>query len=150
MTLASKGPFPFKGKGGNAWNVQFLREQLESLQQQRELTLRQMKTLIHEYETTFGNQLQAYMVMHKTANGQYLRWRMSGIKQRYFAIADDDIGKTFLAAHSTTVMRAISDFEESRLRLNYLHGIQFYEIKSTRKLITQLLDINEYSRAEVC
>ena len=150
MPLASKGPFPFKGKGGDHWNIQTLRDQLETLQQQRELTLRQMKTLIHEYETTFGNQLQAYLVIHKTANGQYLRWRMSGIKQRYFAIADDDIGKTFLTSHSTTVMKSLSGFEESRLRLNYLHGILFYEIKSTRKLISQLLALNESSRAEVC
>ncbi len=150
MTLASKGPFPFKGKGGNGCNIQTLREQLESLQQQRELTLRQMKTLINEYETTFGNQLQAYLVMHKTANGQYLRWRMSGIKQRYFAIADDDIGKTFLSSHSTPVMKSLSGFEESRLRLNYFHGVLFYEIKSTRKLISQLLALNESSKAGVC
>jgi len=150
MTLASKGPFPFKGKGGNGWNIQTLREQLESLKQQRELTLRQMKTLIYEYETTFGNQLQAYLVMHKTANGQYLRWRMSGIKQRYFAIADDEIGQTFLLSHSPAVMKVLSEFEEARLRLNYLHGIRFYEIKTTRKLINQLLALNEHSRATAC
>lgn len=150
MSLASKGPFPFKGKGGNGCNIQTLREQLESLQQQRELTLRQMKTLIHEYETTFGNQLHAYLVMHKTANGQYLRWRTSGIKQHYFAIADEVVGKAFLTSYSTTVMKSLSSFEESRLRLNYLHGVLFYEIKSTRKLINNLMSLNESLRNKSC
>ena len=146
MTLAAKGPFPFKGKGGSHWNIPTLRSQLEELQQQRELTIRQMKTLINEYEATFENKLQAYLVMHKTANGQYLRWRMSGIKQRYFAIADDEIGKTFLFSHSQPVKKVLSDFEETRLRLNYLHGLQFYEIKTTKKLIAQLMTLNEYAR----
>ncbi|MES9927667.1 MAG: hypothetical protein ABW158_06085 [Candidatus Thiodiazotropha sp. 6PDIVS] len=150
MTLASKGPFPFKGKGGDHWNIPTLRDQLETLQQQRELTLRQMKALINEYEAAFGNQLQAYLVMHKTANGQYLRWRMSGIKQRYFAIADDEIGQTFLSSHSPTVMKVLSEIEETRLRLNYLHGVYFYEIKTTKKLISQLLALNEQSRATAC
>jgi len=150
MTPVPKGPFPFKGKGGNHCNIPTLRDQLKALQQQRESTLRQMKSLINEYETAFGNQLQAYLVMHKTANGQYLRWRMSGIKQRYFAIADDEIGQTFLLSHSPTVMKVLSEFEEARLRLNYLHGLQFYETKTTKKLINQLSALNEHARATAC
>jgi len=146
MPDTAKGPFPFKGKGGNDWSIPSLRGRIEHLQKKRELTLRQMKSLIDDYENTFDNKLPAYLVLHKTANGQYLRWRMSGVKQRYFSIAEDEIGKSFLLSQSRPVRGVLMDIEKNRLQLNLLHGEVFYQIKSLRKLISHLLDLREFTK----
>jgi hypothetical protein len=146
MHTITKGPFPFKGKGENDWCLKTLRERVERLQTERQRIVRMMHVLIDDYERTFAGNLSAYLVFHKTANGNYVRWRMSGVKQRYFAIADDAIGKEFLASQSPTVRKVLLDFEKQRLRLNLLHGLHFYESKSLERLILHSREVNRLAR----
>lgn len=142
MQSAPKGPFPFKGKGEDHWNIRSLRNRVELLQNDRAFILKQMQSLINEYDTTFSNQLDAYLVFHKTGNGNYLRWRMSGVKQRYFGISGDEIGESFLTSNSPTVQKVLLDYERNRLKLNLSHGLCFYEIKSLNRLISGFKEIS--------
>lgn len=146
MQTIAKGPFPFKGKGENNWQLRTLRGRVEHLQAEQQRIVRMMYALIDDYDRTFSGNLPAYLVFHKTANGNYVRWRMSGVKQRYFAIADDAVGESFLTSQSPTVRKVLLDFERQRLRLNLLHGLYFYESKSLERLISHSTQVNRLAR----
>lgn len=149
MQTTAKGPFPFKGKGQDDWRMKTLRERVEHLQSERQRIVRMMHGLIDDYDRTFAGNLCAYLVFHKTANGNYVRWRMSGAKQRYFSIANDKIGEQFMAAQSPTVRKVLLDYEQQRLRLNLLHGLHFYEAKSIERLIDHSREVSKLARASL-
>jgi len=146
MQNFAKGPFKGKGKHRNDWRVKSLRGSVEQLQAELQTTVETMHSLIDDYDRTFSGSLTAYLTFHKTANGNYVRWRMNGVKQRYFALANDDIGETFLRTQSVTVRKALLDFEQHRLRLNLLHGLCFYEVKSLGKFIGNTKRVNQLAR----
>jgi len=148
MTNFAKGPFKGKGEYRNDWRVKSLRESVEQLQDELKTIVETMYSLIDDYDKTFTGTLTAYLAFHKTANGNYVRWRMNGVKQRYFAIANDDIGETFLRAQSVTVRKVLLDFEQHRIRLNLLHGLCFYEVKSIGKFIGNSKRINQLARVK--
>lgn len=148
MTNFAKGPFKGKGEYRNDWRVKSLRESVEQLQVELKTIIETMYSLIDDYDKTFTGTLTAYLAFHKTANGNYVRWRMNGVKQRYFAIANDDIGETFLRAQSVTVRKVLLDFEQHRIRLNLLHGLCFYEVKSIGKFIGNSKRINQLARVK--
>jgi len=141
---------PFKGKGGckNDWRMKSLRGRIEQLQAEQKMVLKTMSSLVDDYDKTFSGTLTAYLAFHKTVSGNYLRWRMNGVKQRYFAIANDEIGETFLRTQSKTVRKVLLDFEQHRLRLNLLHGLNFYETKSLGKLIENTRQVNKLAWEE--
>jgi len=148
MQNVPKGPFPFKGKGENLdWRIKPLRGRVDSLRSELEMVVTSMRQLISDYDNTFEGKLSAYLVFHRTANGNYLRWRMNGVKQRYFAIANDEIGESFLRLQSGAVQRVLLDFEQQRLRINILHGWYFYEEKSLVKLLENTKRIHALARA---
>jgi len=146
MPNFAKGPFKGKGEHRNDWRVKSLRGSVEQLQAELQTTVGMMYSLIDDYDRTFSGSLTAYLAFHKTANGNYVRWRMNGVKQRYFALANDDIGETFLRAQSVTVRKVLLDFEQHRLRLNLLHGLCFYEVKSLSKFIVNTKRVNQLAR----
>ena len=146
MQNIAKGPFKGKGEYRNNWRMKSLRESLGQLHGERQVTIKTMYSLINDYERTFSGSLTAYLAFHKTVNGNYVRWRMNGIKQRYFAIANNDIGETFIRAQSVTVRRVLLDFEQHRLRLNLLHGLCFYEAKSLEKFIESTRRVNQLAQ----
>ncbi|MEW7996440.1 MAG: hypothetical protein AB2825_18610 [Candidatus Thiodiazotropha endolucinida] len=147
MQNLPKGPFPFKGKGENCdWRIKTLRTRIDCLQAELERILQTMQQLIREYDSAFEGKLTAYLVFHRTANGNYLRWRMNGVKQRYFAIANDEIGERFLKTLSPTVQKVLLDFEQHRIRLNLLHGLYLYESKSLDRVIDNTTRINKLAR----
>ncbi|MBL1259993.1 MAG: hypothetical protein COB33_005615 [Thiotrichaceae bacterium] len=147
MQNMPKGPFPFKGKGENRdWRMKTLRARVNYLQTELEMVVETMYGLIGEYDRTFAGKLTAYLVFHRTASGNYIRWRMNGVKQRYFAIANDEIGEAFLQTQSATVQKVLLDFEQHRIRLNLLHGLCLYESKSLEKLIENTRRVNKLAR----
>jgi len=148
MTNFAKGPFKGKGEYRNGWRVKSLRENLGQLKAELETIVKTMHSLIHDYDRTFSGSLTAYLAFHKTANGNYVRWRMNGIKQRYFALANDEIGETFLRTQSVTVQKVLLDFEQHRLRLNLLHGLCFYEEKSLGKFIENTRRVSQLARVK--
>jgi len=146
MTHFAKGPFKGKGEYKNDWRVKSLRGNVEQLQTELKTIVETMRSLINDYDKTFTGTLTAYLAFHKTANGNYVRWRMNGVKQRYFAIANDEIGETFLRTQSITVRKVLLDFEQHRIRLNLLHALYFYEAKSLEKLIENTKRVNTLAR----
>ena len=143
----AKGPFPFKGKGENCdWRIKTLRTRVEYLKTELETVVKTMRDLIGDYDKTFEGKLTAYLVFHRTANGNYVRWRMNGVRQRYFAIANDKIGEVFLKTQSSTVQKVLLDFEQHRLRLNLIHGLYYYESKSLEKLIENTKRVNTLAK----
>ena len=148
MQNVPKGPFPFKGKESPPydWRIKTLRTRETQLQSELESLARTMRELIIEYDRIFSGKLTAYLVFHRTANGIYLRWRMSNVKQRYFAIANDEVGERFLKTQSTAVQKVLLDFELHRLRLNFLHGLYYYEFKSIQKLIKCTKQVNKLAK----
>jgi len=146
MTHFAKGPFKGKGEHKNDWRLKSLRNNVEQLQTELKKTVKTMRSLIEDYDKTFTGTLTAYLAFHKTANGSYVRWRMNGVKQRYFAIANDEIGETFLRTQSITVRKVLLDFEQHRIRLNLLHALCFYEAKSLEKLIENTKRTNALAR----
>ncbi len=148
MTHFAKGPFKGKGEYKNDWRIKSLRGRVEQLQAELQIVVKTMCSLINDYDNTFTGTLTAYLAFHKTANGNYVRWRMNGVKQRYFAIANDEVGEMFLRTQSETVRNVLLDFEQHRLRLNLLHGLNFYETRSLAKLIENTKRINKLAREE--
>ena len=146
MQNFAKGPFKGKGEHENDWRIKSLRGRVEQLQAERQAIVNTMYSLIDDYDRTFTGTLTAYLAFHKTANGSYVRWRMNGVKQRYFAIANDEIGETFLRTQSITVRKVLLDFEQHRIRLNLLHALCFYEAKSLEKLIENTKRTNALAR----
>lgn len=146
MTHFAKGPFKGKGEYRNDWRVKSLRESVEQLRAEQKKVVKTMCSLIDDYDKTFTGTLTAYLALHKTANGNYVRWRMNGVKQRYFAIANDEIGEMFLHTQSVTVRKVLLDFEQHRLRLNLLHGLCFYEARSLEKFIENTKQVNKLAR----
>jgi len=146
MQNFAKGPFKGKGEVKNDWRIKSLRGRVEQLQAERQAIIKTMYSLIDDYDQTFTGTLTAYLAFHKTANGNYVRWRMKGVKQHYFAIANDEIGETFLRTQSVTVRKVLLDFEQHRLRLNLLHGLHFYEAKLLEKLIENTKRVNNLTR----
>lgn len=148
MPNFAKGPFKGKGAHRNDWRMKSLRGSVEQLQAELKTIVETMYTLINDYDRTFSGSLTAYLAFHKTANGNYVRWRMNGVKQRYFALANDDIGETFLRTQSVTVRKVLLDFEQHRLRLNLLHGVCFYEKKSLNKFIENTKRVSQLARVK--
>ena len=141
---------PFKGKRAMQeyydWRIKSLRARETLLQTELESVTKTMRELIGDYDQTFAGKLTAYLVFHRTASGVYLRWRMNGVKQRYFAIANDEIGERFLRTQSTVVQKVLLDFEQHRLRLNLLHGLYYYETKSLERLIKNTRQVNKLAK----
>jgi len=146
MTNFAKGPFKGKGEYKNDWRVKSLRGSVEQLQAELKTIVATMNALIDDYDQTFTGALTVHLALHKTTNGNYIRWRMNGVKQRYFAIANDAIGETFLRTQSVTVRKVLLDFEQQRLRLNLMHGLCFYQVKSLEKLIENTKQVNKLAR----
>jgi len=146
MQNFAKGPFKGKGEYKNDWRMKSLRGRAEQLQAERQTIVKAMYSLIDDYDKTFTGTLTAYLAFHKTANGHYVRWRMNGVKQRYFALANDEVGETFLRTQSVTVRKVLLDFEQHRLRLNLLHGLCFYEAKSLDKFIENTKRVNQLAQ----
>ena len=146
MQNTPKGPFPFKGKGEIDWRIKSLRERSEFLRSELKTVINTMRSLIDNYDATFEGKLATYLVFHCTANGTYIRWRMNGTKQRYFAIANDEIGESFLNTQSAPVKKVLLGFEQHRLRLNLLHGLYFYESRSIEKLIASMRRVSALAR----
>ncbi len=147
MQGAPKRPFPlpFKGKGDDCdWRMKTLRRRLEVTQAMCGEIERDMRQLIHHFEQTFRSTLPAYLALHNTGNGRYVRWRISDRRQRYFTLCHNETGEQFLQPLSPSVKRVIFDFEQQRLQLNLLHALYHFEAKtlgrflSDRKALTAL------------
>ena len=140
MQPLAKGPFPlpFKGKGEESWRSPVLRQRLEEAQRNcREIELA-MQMLIDEFEQTFSTPLTAYLTLHRTGRGLYLRWRMAGSRQSYFSLASNETGQTFYGSLSPAVRQVVFDFEQRRLRLNLLHGLVLHESRSLQRFMVKM------------
>ncbi len=137
MHPVTKGPFPlaFKGKGAEFWRSQALQQRRELAQSSCREIEQAMQSLINEFEQTFTTPLSAYLTLHRTGNGLYVRWRRVGTRQSYFSLASNEIGKLFYDSLSAAVRQVVVDFEQSRLRLNLLHGLALHEARSLERFI---------------
>lgn len=140
MQHSAKGPFPlpFKGKGEEFWRSPSLRRRLEEAQGNcREIELA-MQALIDEFEQTFSTPLSAYLTLHRTGNGLYVRWRMVGTRQSYFSLAANETGQAFFDTLPPAVRQVVFDFERRRLRLNLIHGLVMYESRSLQRFMGEM------------
>ncbi len=140
MHHIAKGPFPlpFKGKGEDHWRSPSLRRRLEQAQSHCHEIELAMQSLIDEFDQTFNTPLAAYLTLHRTGVGLYVRWRMSGTRQSYFSLASNETGKAFYGSLSTAVRQVVFDFERRRLRLNLLHGLAMYESRSLQRFMGEM------------
>lgn len=140
MHHLAKGPFPlpFKGKGEEFWRSPSLRRRLDEAQGNCREIEQAMQALIDEYEQTFSTPLSAYLTLHRTGNGLYVRWRMAGTRQSYFSLATNEIGKVFYGSLSPAVRQVIFDFEQRRLRLNLMHGMVMYESRALQRFMAEV------------
>lgn len=143
-----KGPFPlpFKGKGEEHWRSDHLRRRLEEAVERCRDVETAMQGLIATFERTFTVPLAAYLTLHRTGNGLYLRWRMVGTRQSYFSLADRDTGRRFTSALPSSVLSIVNDFERQRLQLNLLHGISHYEARALQRFMGEMKAFKQMRR----
>lgn len=150
MQSQPKRPFllPFKGKGASdGWRVKTLRQRLELSQSSCIEIDQEMKKLIDYFGQTFRSALPAYLALHNTGNGKYLRWRKAGSQQSYFTLHENQSGEHFLQSLSMPVRQVILDFEQQRLRLNLLHGLHHYESKTLKRFLSEQKALNGLRRS---
>lgn len=140
MPPDAKGPFPlpFKGKGGrDDWRPRSLRGRLEYTRTMGDEIEQAMFALIEQFKQTFRPPRPASLTLHKTGNGQYVRWRSRGsrlIKQRYFELSGE-VGMNLLQSLSPPVREAYLVFERERIKINLLYGLHHYEVKSLQRYL---------------
>ena len=141
MQFAAKGPFPlpFKGKGGRVdWRPRSLRRRLELTRAIRGEVEQSMHALIDQFKQTFRPPRPAHLTLHKTGNGQYVRWRLRAsrlVKQQYFELSGSEVGTNLLHSLSPVVRKTYLDFEYERLKLNLLYGLHHYEVRSLQRYL---------------
>lgn len=143
-----KGPFslPFKGKGEEHWRSDHLRRRHEeAVERCREIETA-MQGLISTFEGTFTVPLAAYLTLHRTGNGLYLRWRMAGTRQSYFSLADSDTGRLFTSQLPSSVLPIVHELERQRLQLNLLHGISHYEARALQRFMDEMKTFKQMRR----
>ena len=146
MHTTTKGPFPFKGKGVGDWRSKTMGQRSEDLAQTMKQIEQLMQALIDDFDHTFSGALSAYLTCQRTINGRYLRWRVRGAKQRYFAIANDPTGEAFLTAHSAAVRKALLEFERQRLQLNLQYTLCHHEHKTLQRMLTNQRRLRQLTR----
>jgi hypothetical protein len=96
-----------------------------------------MRALIDRFQQTFRPPRPAHLTMHKTGNGQYVRWRLRGsrlVKQQYFELGNE-VGLNLLRSLSPAVRDVYYQFEQERLQLNLLYGLHHYEARSLQRYL---------------
>jgi len=96
-----------------------------------------MLTLIEQFKQTFRAPRPAHLTLHKTGNGQYVRWRLRGsrlVKQQYFELSGE-VGRNLLQSLSPPVREAYLVFERERVKLNLLYGLHHYEVRSLQRYL---------------
>jgi hypothetical protein len=140
MPPNAKGPFPlpFKGKGDrDDWRPRSLRRRLEYTCTMRDEVEQDMFALIEQFKQTFRPPRPASLTMHKTGNGQYVRWRLRAsrlVKQQYFELSGE-VGMNLLQSLSPSVREAYLVFERERVKLNLLYGLHHYEVRSLQRYL---------------
>ena len=147
MQSPPKGPFLFKGKGAtDDWRLKTLRGYFEQCSDSLAEIEQAMRKLVDEFEQTFSSPIAAYLVLHNTGNGKYIRWRQWGSKQRYFALCDNEQGEQFITSLSPPVRQVVFDYEQQRIRLNLLHGIYHYQTQRLKQFLSEQKALNRLRR----
>ena len=147
MPPDAKGPFPlpFKGKGDrDDWRPRSLRRRLEYTRTLRDEIEQDMLTLIEQFKQTFRPPRPAHLILHKTGNGQYVRWRLRGsrlVRQQYFELSGE-VGMALLNALSPPAREVFFVFERERLKLNLLYGLHHYEVRSLQRYLDAVHDLD--------
>jgi hypothetical protein len=96
-----------------------------------------MIALVEQFKQTFRPPRPAHLTLHKTGNGQYVRWRLQGsrlVKQQYFELSGE-VGRNLLHSLSPPVREAYLVFERARVKLNLLYGLHHYELRSLQRYL---------------
>jgi hypothetical protein len=108
-----------------------------------------MRALIDRFQQTFRPPGPAHLTLHKTGNGQYVRWRLRGsrlVKQQYFELGNE-VGINLLRSLSTAVRDVYFEFEQERLQLNLLYGLHHYEFKSLQRYLKAVHNLGTLRRS---
>ncbi len=152
MQFDAKGPFPlpFKGKGGRVdWRLRSLRQRLDYTRAMRDEIGQCMLALIDQFQQTFRPPRPAHLTLHKTGSSQYVRWRLRGsrlVKQQYFELSANEVGMNLLSSLSPPAREVYLEFEQERLKLNLLYGMQHYEVRSLQRYLDTVHKLDELKR----
>jgi len=96
-----------------------------------------MLALVEQFKQTFRPPRPAHLTLHKTGNGQYIRWRLRGsrlVKQQYFELSGE-VGMNLLQTLSPPVCEAYLVFERERVKLNLLYSLHHYEVRNLQRYL---------------